>query len=88
MLRFQAKRWKIEDLAKRLAQMVYGTDECWHDTSGGNDRWHVGNANDCWLHAQGDGVYRLHYRYARDERMKALGVMLEWRLDVELLPDD
>lgn len=89
MIAFRAKRWSPESLAKRIAQVLYGNDDAWHDESGGNDRWHVGDANDCWLHPEGDDRYRLHYRYGSPERMKALAVILEWRLvRIELLPDD
>ena len=79
LIEITARRWKHEELAKRLCQLIYGSDECWKD----GDRWHVGNHNDWWLHPKPDDRFVLHYRYGQKERMHALGVVLEWRLGVE-----
>lgn len=81
LITFTARRWQHEELARRLAQLIYGTDECWKD----GDRWHVGNHNDWWLHPKPDGAFALHYRYGHGhkDKMQALAVVLEWRLGVE-----
>jgi hypothetical protein len=79
VIEFTARRWAHKDLARRLSQLIYGSDECRKD----GDRWHVGDHNDWWLHPKPDDRFVLHYRYGQKERMTALAVVLEWRLDVE-----
>lgn len=80
-IEFTARRWQHEELAKRLCQLIYGNDDCRKD----GDRWHVGNHNDWWLHPKPNDRFALHYRYGygHDAQMRALAVILEWRLGVE-----
>lgn len=85
---FRARRWSEEDLAKRICQLLYGSDEVRkEDQPGGSRRWHIGIANDAWLHPKGGEIFVLHYRYGTAERMAALTVMLEWRVGLEILKD-
>ena len=86
-LTFLARRWSEEDLAKRICQLLYGGDQVRKEDQHGSRRWHIGNANDAWLHPKEGEVFVLHYRYGTPKRMAALATMLEWRLGVELLPD-
>lgn len=84
---FKASRWAEEDLAKRIGQLMYGDPWVWRNDDSAT-RWQIGTANDLWLHPKGDETYVLHYRYPTEERIKALAVMLAWRLGIELLPND
>ena len=83
LIEFTARRWKHEELAKRLCQLIYGSDECWQE----GERWHVGNHNDWWLHPKPDNRFVLHYRYGGGYKaqMEAFAVVLAWRLDVEII---
>ncbi|MEY4745074.1 MAG: hypothetical protein RL272_1019 [Candidatus Parcubacteria bacterium] len=83
---FRARRWSEEDLAKRICRLLYGDDRVWKE-DGGSRRWHIGTANDAWLHPKGDDVFVLHCRYGTAERLAALAVMLEWRIGLEILKD-
>lgn len=87
VIRFHARRWSEEDLARRICQLMDGKGEVWLDETGGSRRWHIGVGNNCWLHSEGDETYRLNYRYHDKRHMDALAVVLEWRLGVGLLPD-
>lgn len=84
---FRARRWSEEDLAKRICRLLYGSDEVRLENEHGSRRWHIGNANDAWLHPKSEDVFVLHYRYGTPERRAALAVMLEWRVGVEILKD-
>jgi len=86
-IRFHARRWSEEDLAKRLCQLMYGKDDVWREEQGSTHRWNIGICNDFWLHPEGGEIFRVHYRYGTPEKQQALAVMLEWRLDVKLLPE-
>jgi hypothetical protein len=83
MFTFKACRWKEEDLAKRLCQLLYGSDDVWKDDM----RWQIGRSNDFWLHPLGNERYRFNSRYGTNERMNALAVVMEWLLHVEIIPD-
>lgn len=83
VIEFIARRWQHEELAKRLCQLIYGSDECWKD----GERWHVGNHNDWWLHPKPDNRFVLHYRYGHgyQPQMHALAAVIAWRLDAEIV---
>lgn len=82
MIYFVVRRWEEEALAKRLAQLFYGNDHA--EKREGETRWHIGRANDVWLHPDGERKYKLSCRYLTPEKRKALSVMLEWLLRVEI----
>ncbi len=84
MIRFRARRWRQEELAERLCRLIYGQDQVWQENGG---RWHLGSANDWWLHPQEDETYLLHYRYPAAGRLQALAEVLAWLLHVEILPE-
>lgn len=83
MIRFRARRWRQEELAKRLCRLIYGRDNVWQDEHGG--RWHIGDANDWWLHPKGGDEYVLHYRYATPDRMGTFAATMAWLLHVDLI---
>lgn len=82
MIYFFARRWKEEELAKRISRILCGTEhaEKWD----GETRWHIGRANNFWLHPEGDEKYVLNCRYATPEMNQALSVVLDWLLGVEI----
>ena len=82
MIRFKAPRWGHEHLAQRLCHILYGDDGVWRDHAG---RWHLGSANDWWLHPQKDETFLLHHRYGRKARLRQLAAVLAWLLDVEII---
>ena len=83
MIRFRARRWREEELAERLCQLIYGQGSVRRDDHG--RRWHIGDANDWWLHPQGNEEYLLHYRYPIRGRMIAFADTLAWLLHLELI---
>jgi hypothetical protein len=86
MLHFRAPRWGQEELAKRLCQLIYGQETVWQEDG---VRWHIGSANDWWLHPQGGDRYMLHYRYSTKGRMRALAAVMSWFLHLkEVTIDD
>ncbi len=80
MLFFRARRWKQEELARRLCQLICGDDRVCQTADG---CWHIGSANDWWLHPRGDDLFMLHYRYADRDRMWALATVMTWFLGIE-----
>ncbi len=82
MIRFRAPRWRADELARRLCQLLCGQDNIWQE---GGGRWHIGSANDWWLYPQGDDRYALFYRYSGglQVRMLALAKVMSWLLALE-----
>jgi hypothetical protein len=84
MIDFLAPRWGREELAQRICLLVTGRDtDIHHDCN--LQRYQLGCGNDWWLHYFAEGRYRLVYRYWTTKKMAALGTVLEWLLDVELI---
>ena len=82
MIRFKARRWTPQELARRLCQIIYGTERVWQKDTG---CWQIGSANDWWLHPKEDGTYLLHHRYGDKQRLLQFASILAWLLDVEIV---
>lgn len=82
MIRFTARNWTEEGLARRIGLMVNGVDEKWYDKELG--RWQIGGGNNFWLRRIGENQYGFSYRYATEDKAQALRVMFEWLLGVQI----
>jgi hypothetical protein len=69
-----------ERLANRLSRFVSGRLHGAEKKDTGNT-WSIGATNDWWL-SKIDNTWVLQYRYPKEDKMKALQVVLEWIVGV------